>query len=231
MVCYEKSVIAFVLLLICPGPALAQTCATTENGRRVVLSENGSWKYAKGDECELASSTDSEAKTTEVLIGSERYPAGIRKTIINEDFFDIKAQVVDKNSQSLLVLWHESEQQCSGTNYFGNPRSMSDNNSRLFLENGEVIEFIDRRNKGRRTVRDARTKTVPSLMSGSEEERRVDICQQWIAYRITDSEIDAIQESNISRIEIKSQLSANPELFQVRQNRATLAKQSEALGL
>lgn len=204
----------------------------TENGRQVVLSENGSWKYAKGDQCEQARSTDSEAKTTEVLIGSERYPAGVRKTIIDEDFFDIKAQVVDKNGQALLVLWHESDQQCQGTHYFGNPNnSISDHDSRLFLKNGEVINFIDRGNKGRRTIRDARTETELGLTPGSEVERKVDVCQQWIAYRITNSELGTIQESNMSRIEIKSGFGASPELFRIRQNIETLAKQSEALGL
>jgi hypothetical protein len=76
--------------MVWAGPALAQTCATTENGRQVVLSKDRSWEYARGDDCKSASSADSDPKTTEVLIGSERYPAGVRKTIIDEDFLTLR---------------------------------------------------------------------------------------------------------------------------------------------
>ena len=224
MICWQKSAASCVLFLICISPALSQTCATTELGRQVVLSEDGSWEYARGNECESATEGEETSSTTEVLIGSDRYPAGVRKIIIDDDFFEIKAQVVDKDGQAMLVLWHESNQQCHGTHYFGHPRHDPSSDSRLFLSNGTVIKFIDRGNKGRRTIKDARPGAGPMGMD-------VDICQQWIAYRLTRSEIDEIQKTEVSRIEIEAGLGSSSEMFRIRQNRSTLAVQSRALGL
>jgi hypothetical protein len=196
------------------------------------LLEDGSWRYAKGDECENRKAGSGKPKTTEVLIGSESYPAGIQDKIIEDDFFEIKAQIVDKNGQALLVLWHESKQKCHGSHYFGKARNSPNNHSRVFLSSGEVIKFIDRGKKGRRTIDDGgKERSLSSFDVGSEPEfRKVDICQEWISYRITTSEIEEIKNSKISQIEIRSGFGASAELFRVTLNNNTLSRQLSSHG-
>lgn len=233
----RRVAVVFVLLLFWVGPAIAQTCATTETGRRVVLLEDSSWRFARGNECESENETDSgTTKTTEVVIGSESYQAGVRKTIIDANSFarsfDIKAQIVDKNGQPILVLWRESDGSCS-LHYFGDPNTPFKHNSRIFLSGGEVIRFIDRGNKGSRTIRNARTETnTRTNFEGEleEVEETIDVCQEWIAYRITESEINDIKRSEISKIEIETGMDASAELFRVDENRNTLSDQAKSLG-
>lgn len=232
MICWQKGTACFVLLVLCLGPARAQTCATTDIGRQVLLSEDGSWRYARDNECEPSKRRPKSSATTEVRIGQQRYPAGFSEPILEDGLHTIKAQIVDRNGQALLVLWSESEGACTYP-YFGDETSFQDHDTRLFLSSGEMVKFIDRGNKGSRTLRDARTRTETTYMLGeaTEIEKEVDVCEQWIAYRITNSEVDKLGESMIARIEMETGMSASSEQFRVERNRDTLAKQIRNLGL
>lgn len=215
-----------IALTISSTPVFGQVCAVTKSGNDVVLLENGSWRDADAGECDRRSSKQSSTTTT-VIMGSDSYPAGKGERVIEQGVYIIEAQVVRKGEQPLLVLWHESKGGCTRSYFASRFGEKNTTRSNFFLEDGNVIRFIDRGMKGRRTLKDVEYPDV--LQSRNSIFSSGDMCKEYIAYKITDSEIDELKRSDITSIEIKS--SSGAELFRIEKNNGTVARQIRALGL
>lgn len=203
-----------LLLTLLPILATAQIPATTEDGERVLLHEDGTWTYA-GTESE----EENRAGTTQLQTGSgERMRAGIRESISNE----IKLQIALEDESPRLVMWKEGSQSCSLSS------SLEFGEASLLLGGSATISLVDRGRTGKQTV-------TRSIREGMEIESSY--CQSWGIYHLTDGEVQKLKSHPLSKVRIHwdydpgMHSDEGNEIISVDENRWTLRRQIEALGL
>lgn len=202
-----------ILLATLPSLTLAQISATTEDGRKVLLYEDGTWDYVERRK---------DTGTTYLQTDSKRMRAGVREGISD----DIQLQVALDNGAPRLVMWTEDSGTCYRPKKFGE--------ATLFLGGSATIDLVDRGKTGSQTttrVEEERVLGVDGEVIKSENEKSY--CQTWGVYHLTDSEVQKLKETALVRVGInwESDVREENEIISVSENRWTLRRQIKALGL
>lgn len=207
-----RSISLLLLLFITlPASTAAQIPATTEEGRRVLLYENGSWSYAGEEET---------SSTTYVHTGNgNRLEAGIREEVFN----NIELQVAVEEGAPRLIIWKEYLGDCQPgvrAEFFGE--------ASLLLGNA-AVPLVDRGKTGRQTVTEEESGYSRTLTASSANS----YCETWGMYHLTRAELKKLRGNPLSklRIEWESQVRTRSEIVHVKENRWTLRRQIEALDL
>lgn len=209
----------FLLLTLLPIETSAQISATTENGRRVLLHEDGTWSYA-----ETRSEGEGKTGTTYLQTDSgQRMKAGIREHVSDE----IELQIALEDGAPRLVMWKEKGQSCGGQ-----LSSLEFGEASLLLRGAETIRLIDRGRTGEQTV----TRSTETADLGIETE--TSYCQSWGIYHLTSREIQKLREHPLSKVRVRWDYDSDGwssregnEIISVDDNRWTLQRQIKALGL
>ena len=205
-----RPILALLLFTMIPVSASGQIAATTEDGRRVLLYEDGSWAYAEAE-----TSTITYIHTGD----GNRLKAAAREEVADE----IELQVAVENGAPRLVIWKKTPGDCQArrviAEFFGE--------ASLLLENA-AIPLVDRGETGRQTVTEESGYSRSLARSSAQR-----YCETWGMYHLTRTELRKIEENPLSklRIEWESRVRSQSEILHVNENRWTLRRQIEALDL
>lgn len=124
-----KSKLLIFLILINVTGLFAQQYATTDDGKRVVLNSDGTWKYVENDE---------SSSTGYTYIGGVKYPSGQTEYITE----DISVTIIKKPGQTMIVFWENCDEK---TSFF---RWVWEGKVTMYLEDGSTIILNDRKING-----------------------------------------------------------------------------------
>ncbi len=124
-----KSHLLVLLFLISVTSLYAQQYATTDDGKRVVLNNDGTWKYIENNE---------SSSTGYTYIGGEKYPSGQTEYITE----DISVTIIKKPGQTMILFWEDCDEQTSFFNWVWQGKVT------IYLEGGSTIILNDRKING-----------------------------------------------------------------------------------
>jgi hypothetical protein len=178
-----KNLIILLLLVVVTETIKAQTYATTDDGKRVILNNDGTWEYSQ--------SNNETPSSTYIYMGTDRLKAGFAETIHTESYgAETSLQLAKKGNQTMIIFWQEQTSDFNNWLWTGSVI--------LYLENGETIKLLDRNMKGQNTIKDGH-----ESKSGYGEysfTTKSDLYQRYSAYYLTASECKQLEQSNISAI-------------------------------
>lgn len=170
-----KNLLIILIIVIGTINSYAQTYATTDDGKRVKLNNDGTWEYVQ--------ESNEKLESTYIYMGTDRLKAGIAENIHSESFgASTSIQVAKKGNQRMIIFWQEQSRKLNNWLWTGTVI--------IYLENGETIKLIDRNIKGQNTIKGGNKSGYYAT----------DLYQRYSAYYLTESECKQLERSNISAI-------------------------------
>lgn len=199
---WHKETLILVLILL-PLSIFAQEYAYTEDGKKIVIYDDGTWEAIK-----------EKRETSYVTFGTKKLKAGVsemlygKKDWINEDEFSerIDTQLAIKDGQVMIIFWHYTQ-----TEEFGPDPTWKSDDVFLYTKNGDAIRLVDREMRGTTNIDNGLT-------------------QSWAAYYLTDAECEKLKSQGVQSftftkfIDGQKKVQVNGDAYTVRNQLVALGK-------
>lgn len=172
-----------ILTVLSTLTVFGQENATTDDGKKVKLNSNGTWKYVEEE--------TTYRPTSSVFVGGKKLTAG-EKTIVHTEEFGLTTSisVAKEAEKTMIIFWQETTD--NKMNFFN---ELWTGTIILYLENGETISLLDRNKKGQNKITNGHTSSYGS---------KSDLFQRFSAYYLTPAECLKLKQSNLSQVSYKT---------------------------
>ncbi|PPK83788.1 hypothetical protein CLV84_4334 [Neolewinella xylanilytica] len=190
-----KIVFLTIVGLVVSLEIVAQVSATTEDGRKVLLNEDGSWEYTNHS---FLGNRESNKNLSVVYLDGIEFNVNNKVKVYGDSPLygkDLFIQFGKSNGRKVIIFWQS-------LNF--NPRDeVWTGNVLLYTNNNKVLKFTDRNINGVEK-REYKLQQVSGSSSPLFGTIKNTVYERYSVYYLTNSEIDILKQASIRKIVYKT---------------------------